>query len=90
MEHQRGFIERAMKHYIIAAKSGYDDALKMVGKGYKTGYITKDEYAKTLRAHKASNDEMKSKQREKAAADEIKVLRWVEARAASAALQHPA
>ena len=58
----------AMKHWMIAAKSGYDDALKEVGKGYKHGLVTKDEFAIALRAHKDSQDEMKSTQRAIAAA----------------------
>ena len=55
-------------HWMIAAKSGYDDALKEVGKGYKHGLVTKDEFAIALRAHKDSQDEMKSTQRAIAAA----------------------
>lgn len=58
-----GNMGRAVKHYIIAARSGYDLSLKAVGKGYKLGYVTKDEYATTLRTHQASQDEMKSTQR---------------------------
>ena len=56
----------AMKHYMIAAGAGYDEALKEVGKGYKTGLVTKDEYASTLRTHQLARDEMKSDQRTKA------------------------
>ena len=63
-----GSMNIAIKHYMIAAKSGHDDSLKEVGKGYKAGYVTKDEYAKTLRAHKDCWDEMKSEQRTKALA----------------------
>ena len=66
IEHYNGDIDRAMKHYMMAAKCGYDDALKEIGLGYKAGKVTKDEYASTLRAHRASQDEMKSEQRTKA------------------------
>ena len=76
--HKLGIVEvhlgnmyRAMKHFIIAARSGYDDALKEVGEGYKAGHVTKDEYASTLRAHKESQDEMKSEQRSRAAANRL-------------------
>ena len=55
---------RAMKHYMIAARCGYDDSLEQVGEGYKLGFVTKEEYASTLRAHRASQDEMKSDQRD--------------------------
>jgi len=60
-------VGRAMKHFMIAAKSGLDDSLKNVGHGYKQKWVTKDEYASTLRAHQRSRDEMKSEQRTKAA-----------------------
>ena len=45
---------RAMKLFIVAARDEYDDALKGVREGYKDGYVTKYEYASTLRAHKDS------------------------------------
>ena len=57
---------RAMKHYIIAARCGYDNALKEISEGYKAESLTKDEYASTLRAYQDSRDEMKSEQRTKA------------------------
>jgi len=66
MEGQKGNAERAYKHYMIAARSGYDDSLKEIGLGYKHGHVTKDEYANTLRAFKDAQDEMKSEQRTKA------------------------
>ena len=65
-EYKHGNVDLAMKHFIIAAKSGLDEALKDVGQGYKRGYATKEEYASVLRAHKDSVDEMKSEQRRRA------------------------
>jgi len=62
---QNGNIDRAMKHFMISAKCGSDDSMKAVGKGYKTGHVTKDEYASTLRAHQFSVDEMKNESRDK-------------------------
>jgi len=41
MDYNDDNIDRAMKHYMISAKSGYDKALKLVGEGYKDGYVTK-------------------------------------------------
>ena len=38
-------MDRAMKHFIIAAKSGFGDSLKEVGDGCKAGHVTKAEYA---------------------------------------------
>lgn len=56
---------RAMKHLMISARAGSDESLYCVKDGYKGGYVTKVEYASTLRAHKESQDEMKSEQRVK-------------------------
>ena len=58
--------EKAMKHFMIAAKSGHEKALKMIGEAYKYGDVTKDEYAMALRSYQTSRDEMKSAQRTRA------------------------
>ena len=55
---------RAMKHWIIGAKAGGDESLDSVKKGYMRGDVTKEDYASCLRAHKESQDEMKSVQRD--------------------------
>ena len=67
IEMSNGDMNRAMKHHIIAAKSGLEKSLKMVGKGYKAGLVSKDEYTSTLRTYQVSVNEMKSVQRTKAA-----------------------
>ena len=66
-ESRQGNNKRAMKHFMIAARAGFDESLKVVGQGYKHGILTKDEYASTLRAQQVSVDEMKSEERTKAA-----------------------
>ena len=50
-EEHNGNIELAMKHFMFAARAGYD-CLKKVGDGYRRGDVTKDDYAKTLRINK--------------------------------------
>jgi len=70
-EAQLGNMDRAMRHFMIAARVGFDESLKEVGNGYKTGYITKDEYASTLRAHQSIRNEMKSEERTRAAANRL-------------------
>lgn len=64
MDEALGNMDRAMKHFMIAASSGYD-CLKDVGEGYKAGFVTKEQYANTMRAHQTICDEMKSEQRAK-------------------------
>ena len=61
-------MDRAVKHFMIAAGAGDDEALKNIREGYLNGHATKDEFERALRAHKEANDEMKSVQREAAAA----------------------
>lgn len=62
-----GSTDHAMKHFMIAASSGYEMSLKEVGEGYKAGRVTKDDYTKTLRAYQKTREEMKSEQRTKVA-----------------------
>ena len=66
VEEDKSNMKRAMKHYMITARAGYHSSLNAVRDGYKRGHVTKDEYASTLRAHKDSQDEMKSEQRARA------------------------
>ena len=68
IEETDGNMDKAMKHFMIAARSGLDKPLKAVGQGYKVGYVTKAEYTSTLRKYQHTLDEMKSEQRTKAAA----------------------
>ena len=61
-----GSIERAVKHWIIAATQGEDDAIKTLLGEFREGHVSKDVLAAALRAHKAAVDETKSAQREAA------------------------
>ena len=67
-EGKAGNHHRAMKHFMISAKAGHEEALDGVKKGFLKGLVTKDEYASTLRAYQKIQDEMKSNAREKAEA----------------------
>eukprot|EP00979_Chaetoceros_neogracilis_P019275 scaffold12103_cov246-Chaetoceros_neogracile.AAC.1 len=67
-EGNAGNIDRALKHSMILANDGHDSSMKAVQEGYKNGFVTKDDYAKTIRAHGNSIDEMKSDDRDRAAA----------------------
>ena len=63
--------ERAVKHWIIAANQGDDLSIEMLMRIFKEryvnkGFVSKDDLAATLRAHKAAVDETKSPQREAA------------------------
>ena len=67
-EKNNGNHHRAVKHWIISATAGHDKSLKEVQNGYRLGLVTKDDFEKTLRAHKKSKDELKSEWRDKAKA----------------------
>ena len=67
-ELRAGNMDKALKHYMIAAEGGNNNALKQIQKLYSNGYATKDDYAKALRAYQAYLVEIKSTQRDKAAA----------------------
>ena len=60
--------DRATKHWLIAAGDGYDDSVKHIQLLYKAGYATKDDYASALKNYQAYLDEIKSDQRDNAAA----------------------
>ena len=68
IERDNGNHHRAYKHYTIAARAGMKGSLEMVKEGYMAGFVTKDEYANTLRAYHERQKEMKSDARDKAAA----------------------
>ena len=55
-----------MKHFIIAAKLGLDDALEALKSCYREGAVSKEDFAAALRGHQAVVDAMKSPQREAA------------------------
>jgi len=69
-ERMSGNMERAVKHFIIAAKLGYDhpmiSSLGAVKQGFQMGIVSKEEYAATLRGHQAAKDATKSQQRDEA------------------------
>jgi TPR repeat protein len=66
IEGRKGRIERAIKHFIIAADLGHDASIQMLREEYAEGAISKESFAVALRAHQAAVDETKSPQREAA------------------------
>jgi hypothetical protein len=61
-------IDRAVKHFIIAAKLGDNGALERVKNGFMDGLVGKEDYAAALRGHQAAVDATKSAQRDAAEA----------------------
>ena len=67
-EENAGNYDRALKHYMIAVRGGDTDSVKAIQQMYMDGHIAKDQYANALRSHQAFVNEIKSDQRDKAAA----------------------
>jgi len=61
-------INMALKHYMIAAGGGRAESLTMIQKLYSNGLATKDDDMAALRAYQAHLNEIKSEQRDEAAA----------------------
>jgi len=64
IEWNNGSAERALKHFMIAAKLGENDSIKMLMDAFRNGLVSKEDLASTLRAHQAAVDATKSPQRE--------------------------
>jgi len=60
--------DRALKHYMIAVRGGDSESLKGINMMYSAGYATKEDYTKALQSYQAYLEEVKSPQRDKAAA----------------------
>ena len=67
-EARAGNMDRALKHYTIAVEGGHAPSLDTVKNMYADGDATKDDYMKALRSYQAYLSEIKSVQRDKAAA----------------------
>jgi len=63
-------IDRAIKHYTIAIRSGCTISLEEIKELYSNGHATKEDYTKALRLYQEYLGEIKSSQRDKAAADD--------------------
>ena len=79
VEGNNGRIDRAAKHWIIGANLGCDGSLERVKTLYKGGDVSKEDFAATLRGHKAAIDATKSPQREEVVAF-AKWMRSIEGR----------
>ena len=66
MERVNDRMDRAAKHWIIAAKLGFDDSLGNVKLAYKDGHVSKEDFAAALRGHRAAIVATKSPQRQEA------------------------
>ena len=68
MEIEAGNMDRALKHWMIAVRDGYNESLEKIKLWYANGQATKDEYTEALQLYQTYLGEIKSSQRDKAAA----------------------
>ena len=69
---RNGKVERAVKHFIIAATLGDGESLKLLREGCAQGIVKKEDFEAALRAHQAAVDATKSAQREAAEAAKMR------------------
>jgi len=67
-EGRAGNWDRALKHHMNAIRGGYSDSLNKIKKLYADGHATKEDYTKALQSYQSYLGEIKSKQRDEAAA----------------------
>ena len=67
-EYEKSNYDRAIKHFMIAAGGGENDSAKSIQQLYMDGGATKDDYTNALREYQAYLDEIRSEQRDIAAA----------------------
>ena len=71
IELRAGNKDRALKHFMIAAKSGENNSLKRIKQLYSNGNAAKDDYTQALQSYQTYLDEIKSDQRDEAAAAHV-------------------
>ena len=75
-EMREGNMDRALKHFMIAVRSGHDDSLNNVKVLFSNGHATKDDYTKALQSYQEYLGEIRSPQRDKAAAYDKESYRY--------------
>jgi TPR repeat protein len=68
IEARAGNWDRAIKHWLISVGAGLNDSVKTVQHLYKHGHATKEDYTNALLAYQQCLEEIRSEQRDKAAA----------------------
>ena len=67
-EGKAGNHDRALRHFMIAVKDGGNESLETIRQGASIGHVTKDDYKKALESYQEYLNEIRSDQRDKAAA----------------------
>lgn len=67
-EHANGNVDGAIRHYMIAISSGHTISLESIQNCFSAGIVTKDIFEKALRCRQSYLNQIRSDQRDKAAA----------------------
>jgi len=67
-EAKAGNMDRALKHFMIAIRSGSSKSLNQIKQMYNHGDVTKEDYTEALRTYQAYLSDIKSPQRDEASA----------------------
>ena len=67
-EEDTGNWDRALNHHMIAVRGGYSDSLRSIKQLYADGHASKEDYTKALQSYQEYLGEIKSDQRDEAAA----------------------
>ncbi len=73
-EAKNGRIDRAVKHWIIAANLGHDESMQVLKLFYKRGHVSKEDFASARLAHQAAVDCTRSPHREASKSVEYKII----------------
>ena len=65
-EGESGNYDRAVRHFLISAKLGYEGSVENIKKMFKVELVTKELYAQALRGYQDAVEEMKSPERDEA------------------------
>jgi len=65
-EARKGNYCRAVRHYLISAKMGYELSLETIKEMFMAGDATKEQYAEAMRGYQDAVGEMKSHDRDEA------------------------
>ncbi|KAK1745504.1 hypothetical protein QTG54_003428 [Skeletonema marinoi] len=61
---EMSYLNRSVKHFIIAANLGCNDSIQQLKHYYSAGWVSTEDFAAALRANQAAVDATKSPQRE--------------------------
>ena len=65
-EAEKGNHDRAVRHFLISARMGYDHSVESVQKMFMGGHATREQYAQAMRGYRDAVEEMKSHDRDEA------------------------